>query len=91
MEEVFSDVVEDFSSLHEIKLRLEQWKFGSPKSYQQAYVSLCLPRLLVPLVRHQLLLWNPLEVMVACSSVCGFMTELLVLAITNVGNRFCDD
>lgn len=87
MEEVFSDVVEDFSSLHEIKLRLEQWKFGSPKSYQQAYVSLCLPRLLVPLVRHQLLLWNPLEVM---PTARGLLIRVWVYdRAAGVGNNQC--
>ncbi len=60
--EVFSDVIEDFSKLSCIKQRFEAWKFGFPDSYDQAYISLCLPKLFAPFVRLQMLQWNPLEV-----------------------------
>ena len=61
-EQVFEDVVEDFSKLSLIKQRFEEWKFGSPNSYEQAYISLCLPKLFAPFVRKQMLQWNPLQV-----------------------------
>ncbi len=40
--------------------RMEAWKSEDPDSYTDAYVSLCLPKVFSPLVRLQLLFWNPL-------------------------------
>ena len=59
---IFNDVVEDFHQLEVIKARFEQWKFYHPDSYQQAYVSMCLPKLFAPYVRYEMLHWNPLNV-----------------------------
>ena len=61
-DKLFDDVVDEFASISMIKSRLETWKFQFPQSYQQAYISLCLPKLFVPFVKLQLLTWNPLEV-----------------------------
>ena len=60
--DVFSDVVDDFCDLNIIKTRFEQWKFTQSNSYSEAYVSLCLTKIFTPYVRHELLYWNPLEV-----------------------------
>ena len=57
-----ADVVEDFSTLEGVKQRFEAWKQEDPESYTDAFVSLCLPRIVSPLVRLQLLFWNPLTV-----------------------------
>ena len=61
-DKLFDDVVDEFASISMIKSRLEKWKFQFPQSYQQAYLSLCLPKLFLPFVKLQLLSWNPLEV-----------------------------
>lgn len=58
--EVFSDVVDDFSKLSSIKEHFEGWKFNLSSSYEQAYISLCVPKVFAPYVRLQLLRWNPL-------------------------------
>ncbi|XP_065906472.1 PAX3- and PAX7-binding protein 1-like [Dysidea avara] len=58
---LFEDVVDEYASLSIIKSHLEKWKFQH-SSYQQAYVSLCLPKLFTPFVKLQLVTWNPLEV-----------------------------
>lgn len=60
---LFEDVVEDFSSLKEIKSRFEQWKFAFNESYKQAFLGLCLPKLFTPFIKLELLNWNPLEVL----------------------------
>jgi GC-rich sequence DNA-binding factor len=57
-----SDVVEDFSTLEGVKSRFEAWKEEDPEAYSDAFVSLCLPKIVSPLVRLQLLFWNPLTV-----------------------------
>ncbi|XP_038077839.1 PAX3- and PAX7-binding protein 1-like [Patiria miniata] len=58
---VFEDVVEEYHAISIILGRFEKWKFQHGESYREAYISLCLPKLLGPLVRLQLLDWNPLQ------------------------------
>ena len=60
-QEVFSDVIDDFSKLSSIMEHFEGWKFNFSSSYEQAYISLCLPKVFAPFVRLQLLPWNPLD------------------------------
>ena len=54
-------MVDDFSKLSSIKEHFEGWKFNFSSSYEQAYISLCLPKVFAPFVRLQLLHWNPLD------------------------------
>lgn len=61
-ESLFDDVVEDFSEIEFVKDQFEKWKFTYRESYKEAYIGLCLPKLLNPLIRKELLLWNPLDV-----------------------------
>ena len=56
-----TDVVEDFSTLDGVLMRMEEWKKTDPSAYNEAYVSLCLHKMIAPLVTLQLLFWNPLE------------------------------
>lgn len=57
---VFSDVQEEFSDVQKVLRGFEEWRDFHPDSYQNAYISLCLPKLLNPHIRHQILSWNPL-------------------------------
>lgn len=59
---VFSDVQDEFSDVKKILSRFEEWRGSYSDSYHSAYISLCLPKLLNPIIRHQLLAWNPLKV-----------------------------
>ncbi|XP_070826254.1 intron Large complex component GCFC2 [Chaetodon trifascialis] len=58
---VFSDVQDEFSEVKKILSRFEEWRRSYSDSYHNAYISLCLPKLLNPIIRHQLLAWNPLK------------------------------
>jgi len=58
--EAFDDVTEDFSKIELILMKFYAWRKTDMSSYQDAFVSLCLPKLLAPLVRHELVLWSPL-------------------------------
>ncbi|KAL7983573.1 hypothetical protein Chor_000449 [Crotalus horridus] len=58
---IFEDVLENFSSIDCIKSQFEAWHSKYLSSYKDAYIGLCLPKLLNPLIRLQLLTWNPLE------------------------------
>ncbi|XP_057705742.1 GC-rich sequence DNA-binding factor 2 [Corythoichthys intestinalis] len=59
--EVFSDVHDDFHDVKKILSHFEEWRSFYTDSYHTAYISLCLPKLLSPIIRHQLLAWNPLK------------------------------
>ncbi|XP_067113629.1 PAX3- and PAX7-binding protein 1 isoform X1 [Osmerus mordax] len=58
---VFEDAVEEFHSLDCIKSRFEAWRRDYQACYREAYIALCLPKLFNPLVRLQLITWNPLQ------------------------------
>ncbi|XP_058523684.1 intron Large complex component GCFC2 isoform X2 [Ochotona princeps] len=58
---VFEDVHDDFCNIQSILLRFQQWREKFPDSYYEAYISLCIPKLLNPLIRAQLISWNPLK------------------------------
>ncbi|KAM9195597.1 intron Large complex component GCFC2 isoform 2-T2 [Mergus octosetaceus] len=58
---IFEDVHTDFCDIRKILLKFQEWKEKFPDSYCDAFVSFCLPKLLNPLIRVQLINWNPLE------------------------------
>ncbi|XP_029892952.1 intron Large complex component GCFC2 isoform X4 [Aquila chrysaetos chrysaetos] len=58
---VFEDVHADFCDIRKILLKFQEWKEKFPDSYCDAYISFCLPKLLNPLIRVQLINWTPLE------------------------------
>ncbi|KAL2098720.1 hypothetical protein ACEWY4_005200 [Coilia grayii] len=59
--DIFSDVQGDFSDTSKILCRFDEWRRSFPDSYNNAYIGLCLPKLLGPIVRQQLIGWNPLQ------------------------------
>jgi GC-rich sequence DNA-binding factor len=59
---VLEDVIDDFSTIQGLMTRFEEWKKFDLDSYQEAYVHLALPKLFSPLIRLNLITWNPLEV-----------------------------
>jgi hypothetical protein len=59
---VFSDVVDEFCSIRGVASRFESWRNTDADAYREAYVNLCLPKVLGPLVRLRMLMWNPLQV-----------------------------
>ena len=59
---LFDDALEDFSDMDLIRSRFEDWKSQFGETYKEAYISLCVPKLVTPFVRLQLLTWNPLQV-----------------------------
>nr|XP_057945817.1 GC-rich sequence DNA-binding factor 2 [Doryrhamphus excisus] len=58
---VFADVHDDFHDVKRILSRFEEWRAFYSESYHSAYISICLPKLLNPIIRHHLLVWNPLK------------------------------
>ena len=55
------DVVEDFNELSNVMESLQTWRLGDEESYNSAYVTLCLPKIFGPLIRLEMLFWDPLS------------------------------
>uniref|UniRef100_A0A8V0XUJ3 GCF C-terminal domain-containing protein n=1 Tax=Gallus gallus TaxID=9031 RepID=A0A8V0XUJ3_CHICK len=58
---IFEDVRADCCDIRKILLKFQERKEKFPDSYCDAYIGFCLPKLLNPLVRVQLINWSPLE------------------------------
>ncbi|XP_055972637.1 intron Large complex component GCFC2 isoform X1 [Sorex fumeus] len=58
---IFEDVHDDFCNVQNILLKFQQWREKFPDSYNEAYIGLYIPKLLSPLIRVQLIDWNPLK------------------------------
>ncbi|OQV16038.1 PAX3- and PAX7-binding protein 1 [Hypsibius exemplaris] len=58
---VFDDTVSDFKSLPSILKRFVQWRTDCSHSYSDAWIALCIPKLVAPLIRFKLLGWNPIK------------------------------
>ncbi|XP_064614574.1 PAX3- and PAX7-binding protein 1-like [Liolophura sinensis] len=74
---VFDDVIEDFHRLDAIRERFDEWRRKQGESYREAYISLCLPKLFNPLLRLQLVNWNPLEESCADFEESAWFNDLL--------------
>ncbi|CAD6996092.1 unnamed protein product [Ceratitis capitata] len=59
-EAIFSDVNDDFYKVELILTKFHAWRKTDMDSYKDAFVSLCLPKVLGPLVRLEMLNWSPL-------------------------------
>ncbi|XP_067884660.1 intron Large complex component GCFC2-like [Heterodontus francisci] len=58
---IFEDVHKDFYSVDRILAKFGLWRQKFPHSYYDAYIGLCLQKILNPLIRVQLIGWNPLK------------------------------
>ncbi|KAJ6635023.1 PAX3- and PAX7-binding protein 1 [Pseudolycoriella hygida] len=58
---LFDDVTEEFSQISSVLERFEEWRKNDFNSYKDTYFSLCLPKILGPLIRLHLITWNPLD------------------------------
>uniref|UniRef100_A0A6B2EHK5 Putative transcriptional regulator binding to the gc-rich sequence n=1 Tax=Phlebotomus kandelakii TaxID=1109342 RepID=A0A6B2EHK5_9DIPT len=59
-EMLFADVADEFCQIQEILFKFQSWKNTDSAAYRDAYVSLCLPKIIGQLVRLQMITWNPL-------------------------------
>ncbi|RZC39690.1 PAX3- and PAX7-binding protein 1 [Asbolus verrucosus] len=61
IQDVFHDVMEDYSSVANILIKFEEWRENDLTAYNEAYATLCLPKVVSPLVRLDLIFWDPLN------------------------------
>lgn len=59
---IFSDVMEEYCTIRGILSKFESWRETDIDAYTEAYVSLCLPKIISPIIRLQLVTWNPIMV-----------------------------
>lgn len=60
--DIFSDVMEEYCTVRGILSKFESWRETDMDAYTEAYVSLCLPKIISPIIRLQLVTWNPIMV-----------------------------
>ncbi|XP_050082324.1 intron Large complex component GCFC2 isoform X2 [Anopheles aquasalis] len=58
--DIFSDAAEAYGEIEGILGKFEHWRDHDMPAYRDAYVSLCLPKIVGPLIRLQHITWNPL-------------------------------
>uniref|UniRef100_A0A915CT51 GCF C-terminal domain-containing protein n=1 Tax=Ditylenchus dipsaci TaxID=166011 RepID=A0A915CT51_9BILA len=58
---IFVDTADSFCDITQILNRFMDWLTVDAQSFQDAYIQLCLPKLLSPFIRLELLDWMPLE------------------------------
>ena len=59
--EAFADVAPEFASVRAVRERFSEWRRAAPDAYAKVFLDECLPTLLAPLVRLELLEWRPLR------------------------------
>lgn len=60
--QIFDEVHEDFATVGGILSRFEEWRDNDFDAYKESYAYMCLPKCLAPLIRLELISWDPLRV-----------------------------
>ena len=76
-EALFADAAPEFCEVKHVRRRFAEWRSRHPSSYADSYLDLCLPTLLAPLVRLQLLHWRPLDRGQGSIEGLGWYTDLM--------------
>lgn len=58
---IFSDTTDEFCDIRLVLSRFNEWKRRDLTAYKDAYVSVCLPKIVGPLIRMRMLTWNPFD------------------------------
>lgn len=58
---IFEDASEEFCELSDILKRFVEWRNRDMTSYKDTYFSLCLPKIVGPIVRLNMITWNLLD------------------------------
>lgn len=60
-EAVFDDTTAEFCDIRLVLVRFSEWKKNDLAAYKDAYVNVCLAKIVGPLIRAKLLTWSPFE------------------------------
>lgn len=58
---VFDDTTDEFCDIRLVLRRFNEWKRNDLAAYKDAYVSVCLPKVVGPIIRVRMLTWNPFD------------------------------
>lgn len=72
--------MEEYCTVRGILSKFELWRETDIDAYTEAYVSLCLPKIISPIIRLQLVTWNPIMVLY----LFFFTTNRSIIVITNI-------
>lgn len=59
--QIFADACKEFASLKSVLECFEEWLREDPETYEDSYVTLCIPKVISPYIRLELVGWNPLK------------------------------
>lgn len=57
---IFDDVSEEYSELSLILQKFNEWKKNDITAYKDAYIHLCLPKIVTVFIRWKMIMWSPL-------------------------------
>ncbi|KAI1713858.1 GC-rich sequence DNA-binding factor-like protein domain-containing protein [Ditylenchus destructor] len=82
---VFVDAEDDFCRIERILNRFIDWLMVDPDSYKDAFISLCIPKILAPFIRLELLDWKPLEEPHRALESWSWYKQILSVGMNNTG------
>lgn len=56
---IFDDVSEEYSELSLVLQKFNEWKKNDLTAYKDAYIHLCLPKIVMVFIRWKMIMWNP--------------------------------
>lgn len=59
--QIFDDVSEEYCELSEVLQKFEAWRYKEKDAYKEAFVNLCLPKIVSIFVREKLVFWSPFD------------------------------
>ena len=82
---IFEDTATEYSDFGMLIRRFTDWLQTNPRSFRDAYVAECIPKLVGPFVRIELFSWNPLNVQNMPLHQCNWYQSILRLNSNNEG------
>ncbi|KAH7722015.1 SNARE domain containing protein [Aphelenchoides avenae] len=85
---IFADARDDFSRVDRVLDRFVDWLTVDPTSYEEAYIALCIPKLVSPFVLLELLDWNPLRTASKPLRIMDWYQQVLSIGLNNSNVNF---
>lgn len=74
---VFVDTLDDFCHIERVMARFVDWLSLDEQSFKNAYIQLCIPKLISLFIRLEMIDWNPLEVRRRITlNFCNFLSVI---------------
>lgn len=60
-EDLFENASDEYCKIENVLSKFEVWRITDMESYREAFVSLCLPKIVGPMIRLKMIVWYPLD------------------------------